>query len=692
MEYISVNNYDSELYKKSINIKFNDNNMIAFIINSNEKINLKKRAIKKLLLIIVFVVLKHIILNLFEEIKLNLLDNKNPNLVKFNKFSLSNYFSINLNKKIFFNLTSISFSFDSDNNIIKTDFTIGFYDENKDIIIPSDLTLYYNFHIYCIMNDLSHSTSIISLPNIIHNKHFICRELFHINEIIEFKVGIYQNLTLCQNKEFHLFTYNIYNFYKLNKIIRNDLNCINSNKEYALLYEKIFKRNISHDNLKLKSSYILKPKCSTKFDSNLLDNKWNFINLYNYYFCICKGLFCKYQKIPQKFKYFLYLNVIDNNKDLYNKTDYLFGDFIYNEFSSDDAFPVFEKMIEQNLPVHYLTQNQDIYNKYCYMKNNCLTIIHVINKKEIIDGNFLEKYLSLILRLKATISGAEFFCINNLFYNIEYITHISLGHGVSYLKHFLYSDNSYYGKNRYNKILIPFSKKLLSVARNYGWNDDNIIKINLPRWDKYNDSIKVCGIKNYNKSMFIMFTWRDLAKNKSISDDYFKNILNLLENKLLIDEIQKNNVTLYFAFHHRYYRQSEYIEKIMKNKYIKFINENQISDILSKVDLVVTDFSSIIFDIIYRQKPFVMYIPDTNYSDNKKNYVKNYYKLIEDLKNGIIYFRNIYFNINDAVKKIINYIKNNFELEKYLQNFYKSFGFKKEKSIPQIIDYLKTLK
>jgi hypothetical protein len=53
MEYISVNNYDSELYKKSINIKFNDNNMIAFIINNNEKINLKKRAIKKLLLIII---------------------------------------------------------------------------------------------------------------------------------------------------------------------------------------------------------------------------------------------------------------------------------------------------------------------------------------------------------------------------------------------------------------------------------------------------------------------------------------------------------------------------------------------------------------------------------------------------------------------------------------------------------------
>ena len=95
---------------------------------------------------------------------------------------------------------------------------------------------------------------------------------------------------------------------------------------------------------------------------------------------------------------------------------------------------------------------------------------------------------------------------------------------------------------------------------------------------------------------------------------------------------------------------------------------------------------------MYRQKPFIMYIPDTNFTENKNNYVKNYYKLIEDLKNGIIPFKNIYFNINEVVKKIIYYIKNKFKLEKNLKNFYKSFGFKKENSIPLFINYLKKLK
>ena len=186
-----------------------------------------------------------------------------------------------------------------------------------------------------------------------------------------------------------------------------------------------------------------------------------------------------------------------------------------------------------------------------------------------------------------------------------------------------------------------------------------------------------------------MFTWRELEKNRSISNDYLKNILNLIQNDLLITTTQKYNITLFFALHHRQYA---FKSNIINNKYIKYINEKQISDILSKVHLVITDFSSIIFDMIYRERPFIMYIPDSNYTDNKNNYIENYYKLIEELKNGIIYFRNIYFNINDAIKKIIYYIKNDFKLDKNLKKFYKSFSFKKEKSIPHFIDYLKKIK
>ena len=62
----------------------------------------------------------------------------------------------------------------------------------------------------------------------------------------------------------------------------------------------------------------------------------------------------------------------------------------------------------------------------------------MIIKENSINGDFLEKYLELILKLKVAVTGATFPSIDQLFYNIEYITSINIGHGVKYFKSFLY--------------------------------------------------------------------------------------------------------------------------------------------------------------------------------------------------------------------------------------------------------------
>lgn len=120
--------------------------------------------------------------------------------------------------------------------------------------------------------------------------------------------------------------------------------------------------------------------------------------------------------------------------------------------------------------------------------------------------------------------------------------------------------------------------------------------------------------------------------------------------------------------------------------------QSNISNILAKTNLVVTDFSSIIFDMmIYRRKPFVIYIPDAYDPDIKRLYKTEYYELIKSMKNRTIQFKNVYFNINETVKKIIYYIHNKFTLEKSLAKFYNSFQFKKGNNIDKFIEYLKSL-
>lgn len=335
-------------------------------------------------------------------------------------------------------------------------------------------------------------------------------------------------------------------------------------------------------------------------------------------------------------------------------------------------------MIEQNFGAHYMTEIKSIYEKYCNNTNICLTIINDIY----IDGDFLEKYLTLILKLKAVLAGSEFFFLDNLFFNIDYITYISIGHGVSFFKHFLYSQNSYYGYKKYNKILIPPSNILISVAKNNGWKDENIIKINLPRWDKYNDLENIIK-EGQTKNIFVMFTWRIIKKKKDISKLYFQNINGLLNNDLLANYLNQYKVTLYFTLHRKILSKS----KIKLNKYIKYIEEGEISSILTNTSLIVSDFSSIIFDMIYREKPFVIFIPDSNDPTLSAIYDHCYSKLIKDIKDGTISFQNSFFNVEDTVNKINFYIKNNFNLEPKLKEFYNKFGLKKENNTNSNISF-----
>ena len=173
------------------------------------------------------------------------------------------------------------------------------------------------------------------------------------------------------------------------------------------------------------------------------------------YFCYCKGFNCPFIKISQNCKYLFCLNIIDKNRYVYNKTDFLFTDFLFADQSSDDTFPVFERMINLKLPVHYITEKVDIFNKYCLNNNKCIIIIPINKDKYAKYGDFLEKYLLLILKLKIVVSG-KYIAVNNisqLFYNLEYITYIAVGHGVCYFKNYLYSDYRLYGQKMNDKIL-----------------------------------------------------------------------------------------------------------------------------------------------------------------------------------------------------------------------------------------------
>ena len=534
----------------------------------------------------------------------------------------------------------------------------------------------------------------VSLSNIYENKYFYCIEYFNTDEKLNFGIKI-PNFFLDLKVDF--FSDNIFDYNNLRRkneskfdplIINNEYNNLNlalsSNSNNS---DKAFK-----ENLVLKKSYMINPICSSKTNLDKDNDEWSFINIYNHYFCLCKNFFSHTRNFNSKFKkckYYFYSSIIDENRNTYKKTDYLFADFFESELSSDDTYPIFEEMIKTNNNVHYITKNNNIYRKYCLFEIICLTIIRDI----IIDGDFMEKYLELMLKLKAAISGSEFVSIDqneHIFYNIEYISSINVGHGIKYFKSFLYKWYSHYEK--FNKLVLPPSKKIISVALQYGWKEENIIKMCLPKWDKY-DNTKLYDKDVNQKSIFIFFTKRTLKDMRSISLEYIKNIRQILNNYILEEELIKNDITLYYCLHRSISRFKYSIKKYNYNRQLIYINNNDISSIIIKSSLLITDFSSIIFDFAYQGKPIIIYLPDLKDPDIKDIYDNDYYELINDIKDGKVYLENRLNTTEQVINKIIYYIHNGFKLEPNLKKFYESFELNCGKNITQsFISYIENIK
>ena len=137
----------------------------------------------------------------------------------------------------------------------------------------------------------------------------------------------------------------------------------------------------------------------------------------------------------------------------------------------------------------------------------------------------------------------------------------------------------------------------------------------------------------------VVKSWRDIKKGKKISKYYLRNIIKILNSKRLNKIIYNYRITIYFTFHHKIDWAKLKIMPSRRNIF-KYVRPGSISKVLSKTYLIISDFSSVIFEIIYRKKPFIIYVPDAKDPNIINLYNQGYYDIINGLKNGSIYFEN----------------------------------------------------
>ena len=71
------------------------------------------------------------------------------NLIFVNPYLLLNYPNKYLTRFEYFNVSNVNYNYSLKYKLIKIEYKIGFFDDNKMIINPSYLTLYNNLHVLC---------------------------------------------------------------------------------------------------------------------------------------------------------------------------------------------------------------------------------------------------------------------------------------------------------------------------------------------------------------------------------------------------------------------------------------------------------------------------------------------------------------------------------------------------------------
>lgn len=158
-------------------------------------------------------------------------------------------------------------------------------------------------------------------------------------------------------------------------------------------------------------------------------------------------------------------------------------------------------------------------------------------------------------------------------------------------------------------------------------------------------------------------TWRDWIKfndKKFIDTEYFKNIMDFLNDKNLNEILKQKNIKIKFYLHHLMHEFIDDIKDNIKGEQIIFLDKGvTLADEIKNSSANITDYSSVAIDFLYMNRPILFYQFDI---DKYKKEVNSYIDLDEGM------FGSIAYNKDSAVKNLIEIIDNNFKVKQDQRN------------------------
>ncbi len=298
-----------------------------------------------------------------------------------------------------------------------------------------------------------------------------------------------------------------------------------------------------------------------------------------------------------------------------------------------------------------------------------------------------------ILKKCSKVISSHIGTITNPFDDIEtsYLT-IFLQHGVT-------KDNiSNWINNCHLDMMITATQdehnEIISNYGQYIYGSKEVKLTGFPRFDSL-----LSESEKSKKQILIMPTWRKSIAgsfvNKGSSKrtlnvnfqdtNYAKKISNLLSNRKLIELCQSNNVELIFCPHPN---MKPYIKQLNISKSIQIASDSQsIHELIKQSSMLITDYSSVAFDVAYMNKPVIYYqFDEIEFFSGSHTYSKGYFDYRRDGFGPVI---NLEDELVSNIEKLISSDLINPEV--YSKRVIKTFPSRDQQNCKRVFDAISSL-
>lgn len=168
-----------------------------------------------------------------------------------------------------------------------------------------------------------------------------------------------------------------------------------------------------------------------------------------------------------------------------------------------------------------------------------------------------------------------------------------------------------------------------TIIDSFGYEPEEVINTGLPRWDVLKDK------SNGTREIMIMPTWRnwlDSVPDKDFEEsDYFRHYMGLLNSHRFSDILEKYNLQVNFYLHAKFQEYVDNFNTISPRIHLISFGEIAVNEILMRCRMLITDYSSVCWDVLYQDKPILFYQFDLDkYDEAHGSYIDMHKDLFGD--------------------------------------------------------------